>query len=362
MDYLREVFDKKRIKLLISAGISLVVGLILVLIGVKVAGSLIDQNFAKRWIKDDSYAQVTAFFSELADFNDKSARELEYKISNKLTEESFAPESEDSRLWVYCYSAIGKVEVSSKMKSTSVKAIGVGGDFFMFHPKDIINGSLFSGDTMMKDLVVINEDTAFELFGSNDVVGQAVEIGGVRHIICGVVKREEGKLNDKAGNNEPTMYLSYEALSEHGKVTYINSFEALLPNPLTNYAKDLLQKQISVPENRFDVIENSHRFKWTKLLINIKNFGLRSMNPKGLVYTYWENIARGIEDYLTPVTVIATILLLYPCAIILYVLKRMWNKRRIHRGDVKDFAERRLEEYRERRKLAKRGEDEYEEI
>ena len=85
--------SRKRIKLLISAGISLVVGLILVLIGVKVAGSLIDQNFAKRWIKDDSYAQVTAFFSELADFNDKSARELEYKISNKLTEESFAPEN-----------------------------------------------------------------------------------------------------------------------------------------------------------------------------------------------------------------------------------------------------------------------------
>ena len=361
MDYLREVFDKKRIKLLISAGITLAVGLILVLIGVKVSNSLVDQNFAKRWVKDDSYAQVTAFFSELADFSENSAKELEYKISNKLTEESFTPENEDSRLWVSCYSAIGKVEVFSKSRSANVKAIGVGGDFFMFHPKDLINGSLFSGDTMMKDLVVINEDTAFELFGSNDVVGQAVEIGGVRHIISGVIEREEGRLNDLAGNNEPTMYMSYEALSKNGKVSYINSFEALLPNPLTGYAKDILKKQIKVDENRFDVIENSHRFKWTKLLVNIKNFGTRSMNPKGLVYTYWENIARGIEDYLTPVTVLACLLFLYPCVIVLYVIKRAWNKRRIHREDVKDFAQRRLEEYREKRKLAKRG-DEYEEI
>jgi len=361
MDYLREVFDKKRIKLLISAGISLAMGLILIMIGVKVSKSLPDQNFASRWIDDDSYAQVTAFFSELSDFNDKSAIELEHKITNKLVEESFSTESEDARLWVSCYSAIGKVEVKSKMKSISVKAIGVGGDFFMFHPKDIINGSLFAGDTLMKDLVVINEDTAFELFGSNDVVGQAIEIGGVRHLISGVVRREEGRLNDLAGNNEPTLYLSYESLSENGNVTYINSFEALLPNPLTGYAKDILKKQISVDENRFDVIENSHRFKWTKLLVNIKNFGTRSMNPKGLVYTYWENIARGIEDYLTPVTVLACLLILYPCGMVLYIIKRLWNKRRIHREDVKDFAQRRLEEYREKRKLAKRG-DEYEEV
>lgn len=356
MEYLKTVFNKRHIKLLISAGITLLLGLLLVLIGVKVSGKLDDEQFVKRWCDDDSYAQVSLFLSEMADFSEDKVKELEYKINSKLTSDSISAKTEDSRLFLYAYSANGKVKAVSNNGSTDVKAIGVGGDFFLFHPLELVEGCFFDDNSVNKDLVVIDENTAWVLFGSNNVVGQTIEIGGAPHVISGVVKREEGRLNDLAGNNEPTLYLSYESLSKNGTVSYINCFEALMPNPLTGYALDAVTDLCPAEDNRFEAVENSGRFYWTKLIKNVKNFGTRGMNGKGLVYPYWENIARAVEDYLTPVCVLGVMLFSYSAVIVLLTLLRMWRKRTIHRGDVKDFVERKAEEIREKKHKKDEGE------
>lgn len=358
MEYIRSVFDKKRIILLISALGTLLLGLILVAIGIGVTGKLSDQQFAKRWCKDDSYAQASAFFSEVSGFSPEKVRELNAKIEKKLTDESISNPNENGRLWINAYSANGKVTVDSAISTASVKAIGVGGDFFLFHPVNFIEGTFFDPNEVNKDLCVLDENTAWVLFGSNNIVGKEVEIGGVRHIVTGVVRQEEGRLNRLAGNNEPTIYLSYESLSKNGLITYINSYEALMPNPLTGYAKEAIKELAPVEENYIEVLENSHRFKWTKLLLNVKNFGTRGMNEKGIVYPYWENIARGYEDYLTPVAVFGCLFFGYTMVIVFLTLIRMWRKRTIHRSDIKDFVERKIEELREKKN--KGGEmDEY---
>ena len=353
MDYLRSVFDLKRIKLLISGGISLLLGFLIVFISCKVARGLDDQYLAKRWSDDNDYAQATVLLSELADFREEGVRELEYKIENRLKQDSLSSENENARLWVHAYSAEGKVTVSSELASVDVKAYGVGGDFFLFHPLEIVSGSYFSGEDANGDLVVIDTDTAWKLFGSNDVVGQVVEIGGVRHIVTGVVKKEEGRLNDLAGNGEPVLFLSYESLSQNGKITFINSFETLMPNPLTGYSVSVLEELVPADESRFMVVENTNRFKWTKLLMNVKNFGTRGMNGKSIVYPYWENLARGYEDYLTPVSVMGCLLFVYPCGLLAYIFGRMWKKRTIHGKDIRNFIEDRIEKHREKKKKKK---------
>lgn len=356
MEYLKEVFTKKQIKLLISGAVTLIFGLLMVLICVRLTNNLKDQQMVKRWCDDDSYAQVSAFFSELSGFKEENIKEVEYKITNKLTQDSLSTEDEKSRLWVYAYSANGEVNAISSNGSQKVKAIGVGGDYFLFHELNLINGSFFNGDDIMKDLVVVDEESAWYLFGSNDIIGQFIMIGDTPHMIVGVVKREESRLNELAGNNQSTIYMSYESLSKNGNVSYINTFEALMPNSLTGYAKSVLEDNISVEASRVEVIENSGRFHWTKLLQNVKNFGTRGMNAKGVIYPYWENMARGMEDYLTPVTVIACLCFVYPCGLLFFLLIRMWKKRTIHRDDVSDFMERRIESIREKRKLVKEGE------
>lgn len=49
----------------------------------------------------------------------------------------------------------------------------------MFHPLKLITGSYFSGNDLMQDYCIIDQDAAWQLFGSNDVVGMTVYIGNV---------------------------------------------------------------------------------------------------------------------------------------------------------------------------------------
>lgn len=347
MDYLKNVFGKKQIKLLIISAVSALVGLVITLICLHFASSMKAENMASRWSDDNDYAQVSIFLSELAEFNEENALRLSYSVDKKLKEDSISA-AENARVWVYGYSTLGKVSVASKTGNVNVKAIGVGGDFFLFHPLKMITGSYFSSENVNSDLAIIDRDTAFALFGSTDVVGQAIEINGSRHIINGVIDRDAGRLNRLAGNDEPIIYLSYETMKGFG-YEYLNMYEALIPNPISHYALDLAENNVSVEKNYYEAIENTGRFYYTHLLKNATKFGTRSMNSKGIIYPYWENMARGMEDYLTPLAVIGVAAFIFPAIIACYIVIRLWRLRPIHREDIKDYIERLIEKARRKR-------------
>lgn len=89
-----------------------------------------------------------------------------------LQEASITETSENpsARLWVDAYSADGKITLVNGKNTLDANAIGIGGDFFMFHPLKPITGSYFSGNDLMQDYCIIDQDAAWQLFGSNDVV------------------------------------------------------------------------------------------------------------------------------------------------------------------------------------------------
>ena len=362
MEYLKTVFTKVYIRLLIAAGICVVAGLILVAVGVHCSSKLTDQQLSERWGEKKDFAQISVFFSELAGFKEEGAEQLKHNIDKKLMDASITNESEGAKVWLGAYSANGKVLVASKRNSVDVKAIGVEGDYFEFHPLEIVSGSYFDSDYVMKDLVLLDEYTAFNLFGSNDIVGQVVEVGGKTHIVSGVYRNRESRLDKLAGNDEPTIYMSYEALAENGTISYINTYEALVPNPVSSFAFNLVKECLSTDDKRYEIIENSGRFKWTNLLKFIPKFGTRGMNSRGVIYPFWENMARGMEDYLVPVAAGAVLLFAYPIVLLVIVLIRMWKKRTIRGKDVKKYIEYFIEKQREKKRKIKEGDFEvYEE-
>lgn len=350
MSYIRSVFGKKQIILAITGAVSLIIFLILTTICIKTSSKQKNQQFASRWCDDNSYVQVSAYLSELADFEDKNIKMVQGALENQLTTDSILAKNENARRLVMAYSSQGEVDLSSGKRDVTVKAYGVGGDFFLFHPLKLVYGSYFDGDDVMKDHVILDTTTAWNLFGSPNVVGMIITVGGRQHLITGVVEKETGRLNDLAGNDVPTIFLSYESLKEFGNITYLNSVEALLPNPVTNYATGIFGKALGLDENRYEVVQNTDRFSWQNLVQNAKNFGIRGMNKKGLVYPYWENVARGTEDILTPLCIAAIVFLAYPSLLIIALVIRMYNKRTIHKKDVFNFIQNKLEEYREARK------------
>jgi len=131
-----------------------------------------------------------------------------------------------------------------------VNAIGAGGDFFLFHPLKLVNGSFFSGSDLMQDKIIVDEDVAWQLFGSNDIVGQQVTIEGVPYLISGVIERESGRLNDFAGNGSSIVYVSYETLHKNlmakGQIANINHYEVVMPNPVKDFAFGIVKEKIGI--------------------------------------------------------------------------------------------------------------------
>ena len=193
---------------------------------------------AGRWSEKKDVAQISCFFSSKAEVTEDTIQSFEYSLKNVLQEASITETSENpsARLWVDAYSADGKITLVNGKNTPDANAIGIGGDFFMFHPLKLITGAYFSGNDLMQDYCIIDQDAAWQLFGSNDVVGMTVYISNVPHIVTGVVQRPDSRMDKAAGLNSTVVYVSYGTLSAYGTNNGINHYEIVMPNPVDEFA------------------------------------------------------------------------------------------------------------------------------
>ncbi|SFC36918.1 ABC transporter permease [Butyrivibrio sp. YAB3001] len=340
--------NKKRNVILIIIAALLLVDLILGLICRLFVSKLPEQLAADRWNYEGNDAQVSIFFTEDQMITPDDIKKLEYTMETKLRDAGVLNKDDDEEenagkivdtielggneqkteasdkekvneialLYNSCYSAQGFTSIVFEDRTASdVDAIGVEGDFFFFHPLTLVNGAYFSPDDIMKDRIVVDEELAWQLFGSSDIIGQCVEIGGVNHYIAGVVKRDEGRINKAAGLNKSVVFMSYESLSQYGTILSgrtdssgssedgtsssnggINCYEAVIPNPVDGSAAKMVKESSGIEDKYISVVDNTNRFTFFNILEIIGSFGKRSMWDKPIFYPYWENVARGWED------------------------------------------------------------------
>ncbi|MDR0949115.1 MAG: ABC transporter permease [Lachnospiraceae bacterium] len=316
------------------------------------SGSLRTQQAAQRWDQDNTAAQVSAFFSQNSGVSEDSIESFRHMVDAALVEASISVESDNpsARLWADAYSASGEVTLVSERSSGTYKAIGIGGDFFLFHPLQLLYGSYFSGNDEWKDTCVIDEDAAWQLFGSSNIHGKMVWIGGIPHTVVGVIRRESGSLKKAAGLTSSVVYVSYQTLTQLGRSNGINHYEIVMPNPVDGFAANYLSEQFGVAEDHMEIVENNSRFQFFKRLGVLHTFASRSMNGKAIIYPYWENIARGMENILALLTLFSLLFLSYPliCVIIwafLWWRHKKWTLRTLCKF-VKEKLERKLEQAR----------------
>ena len=338
----------------------IILSLILVIMGINVyrdllKDSLYDQSAGERWSSEDMrFGQISLFFSESSGVTQDKISEYEYNINKGLIADGYqevdASKADGTALWDDCYSAMGSVTATRDNRSIDAVAIGVGGDFFEFHPMELITGNYIPGDSVMKDYVILDEEMAWQLFGSNDIIGEQITIGGIPHYVSGVVKRDSGKYVKAAGLNFPTVYMSYESLATYGtldasvlatngslgSVTVSSSsddenesgtsdvnteakgiicMEVVMPNPVDNYAKNFAIDKLSLNTNVVEVVDNTARYDNFKLLDILGKFYLRSMQLKPVIYPYWENNARVFENIMAVLLLIQIV-----CAVIVFLM------------------------------------------
>ncbi len=319
--------NKKKFILAGSAVLALLFALLLQLWVQYIADHLEDQQMAARWSDNGDVAQVSCFFSPNAEVTTDTILSFEYTLKNVLKEASIEANTDnaDARLWVDAYSADGKITLVNGKNSLEADAIGIGGDFFLFHPLKLLKGSYFSGNDLMQDYCIIDQDAAWQLFGSNDVVGMTVDIGNVPHIITGVIERAQGHMEKAAGLDSTVVYVSYETLNTLGTDNGINHYEITMPNPVSGFALDKVKANIGVDDKNIEVVENSNRYSLVNRLKTLLEFGTRSMNGKAIIYPYWENIARGYEDIVALLTLFMICSMLYTVTVILCLFIAWWK-------------------------------------
>lgn len=352
----RKAFSVRQIVLAIACVVSLLIFTVLFLVSNMLINKLETQQAAMRWSEQSDAAQISCFFSVNARMTQDTLEEFSHAVDSALEEASIVStsENEGARLWTDAYSANGKITIKSNISSVTVDAIGVGGDFFLFHPVQLLSGSYFSGNDIMQDYCVLDELTAWKLFGSNDIAGQVVEINGVSHIVTGVVKHEDGKLHKAAGLDEAMVYVSYDTLSKYGSSNGINHYEIVMPNPVSGYALNYVTEHMGISENDVDIVENSSRYSLLGRIKQIGEFSTRAMNGKAIIYPYWENVARAYEDILAILMLFMLLTIGFPVIIIVVTLILLWKRKTWTVKGVllkwKDMAEMKLSRMRTARK------------
>ena len=367
MNRFRNFLSARNIVLWISGIVSFLVFLVLYGIAALLSGSQTSQQMAERWSERKDVAQISCFFSPNAAMSPDRIESFRHSLDSALQEASIVQDSPNAnaRLWADAYSADGQITVSSERARVTADAIGIGGDFFLFHPLQLLSGSYFSESDLNQDYCILDEDAAWQLFGSNNVAGQIVTIGGVPHMVAGVVHREDGRLEEAAGLDSTVIYVSYNTLDALGNNNGINHYEIVMPNPVSEYAYNYVKENISVTEKEVEVVENSTRYDLPERLKVIADFGTRSMNGKAIIYPYWENIARGYEDIIAAITLFALLFLAYPVALlVIFVVIRWKHKSWTAKGiylHLQDKGERKMEDVREKRLRRKQHKDRFDE-
>ena len=299
----------------------------------EIAG-LSHQQAAMRWDKDGGAAQVSCFFVRGVQVDDFQIKSFENQLKNALSEVSIEQDNENARLFVDAYCAQGRITIVSEQSTLEAEAVGIGGDFFIFHPLKLVSGSYFSGNDLMEDFIILDKEAAWQLFGSSDIAGMSVTIGGIPHYVAGVVERERGRLPENAGLNNTVVYVSHETLTAYGESEGINTYEVVAPNPVKHFVFHTVKDKFGVQESDMLVIENSSRYSLESMIPVVLDFGVRSMQNSAIHFPYWENVARGYEDIRAVVLLLQFILLLIPTVIILVILVIQWKNRSWHTKDV----------------------------
>lgn len=329
MAKLRAKLTKKVVLLALSNAVLILLFFICIARFNSLAGMLLSQQMAERWTgsSDINFAQISCFLPNGSEVVDTDIFRFRSDLERKLTENSIdAPEG--GKLWTDAYSALGKINITGPRASASMDAIGVGGDYFAFHPLRLRSGVYIGGGDLMLDRVVLDVEAAWKLFGAVEVAGMEVKIGGLPYIVAGVVERESDFASELAYPENGGLYVSLDTLRKQGGSGPV-CYEIVLPNPISGFAERLVGETFPV---KGEVIENTGRFSLRGTWGVMREYGKRSMRVGNTPYPYWENAARAVEDHLALTLALAVMSALFPliCLVVITVraIKKLYAKLR----------------------------------
>ena len=343
---------KKHIVLGSIAAAFLLASLLLFLLGAGSGKHLLAQRQAERWTgeSEERYTQFSAFFGPETGLGLDGVGALRQQITENLTKASIELPA-GGEYFCDAWSGSGSVKVSSGRGSYDAQVLAVGGHFFEFHPQELFSGVLLQENDLLIDRVVIDEQLAWLLYGSTELAGMTVEIGGQEFYIAGVIAREDDRFTKKLADDTPLLYMPFETYRTMDEGCTADCYEIVLPDPAKGFAKALMEE--CLPKEGCFLRQNTGRFGFSAAMKSLKSFSTRAVRTEAVAFPLWENAALIAEARGTLCFVLALLMLAYPLVLagICLVKLVIYAKWRLH-GTGKILREKaldRIDEHRIRR-------------
>jgi len=298
------------------------------------ANMLPSEQAADRWSGGaGQFAQMTVFFPAHGGKTVGTADGIVMAIQSALIAQGIKPDEPGGAL-AYAYSAEAVLNVSSHDRGpVQVFATGVSGNFFLFNPVQLISGAYLPVESVNRDLVIIDETTAWWLFGATDVSGMELLIADIPFRIAGVYRPLRNFASQAADGGMPYLFLYHDALEALLGPTPITALQTVIPSPLRGLGEQVLQgamESAGIEEDQFSLVVNTDRYTLPALLRVMQNFGVRSMYRAGLSLPPWENAARLTEDFAALSLALTLLFLIYPIILgiqLIYgrITRRKWR-------------------------------------
>ena len=286
------------------------------------SNSLVSQKEAERWKgeNEQNFAQISCYIPVHDSMGLDEVHSFRLAMQEQLHSAALDI-GNDTIHFVDAWSTTGKLKVSSELGNGEAAVYAVGGSFFDFHPIRLLSGNYLSESDFMKDRVLLDEDLAWLLFGGTDLEGMSISIEGQPFYVAGVVERSEDRESGIAYDSGMGLFMSYDAYRLLRENATIGCYEFVMAEPVDGFTMNFAKEKF--PLKSAVLVENTDRFSIGSIFKVIKDFGKRSMQTSGVIYPYWENAARYIEDWCALVLFIGLLAALLPAVTALVFIVRL---------------------------------------
>lgn len=309
---------KKLLPLFIAAGL-VIASLLCVFAYKNTATLLLSQSAAERWRGENetAFAQISCFSSAEDSHTLEEIYSFRTAMLTKLKDASFEV-SADTPLIHDAWCGFGELNVANGQRRGKVSVTAVGGSYFDFHPIKLISGSYLSPGDLMEDRVLLDRESAWLLFGGEDLSGMSFEINGEPFYVAGVIEREDDRFSKRAYTGGMGIYMHYDAYARLVETASISCYELIMAEPVQGFVYSAAAEKFPIGSG--EIVDNTYRFEPGRLLKMLKNGSSRSMHLGQALYPYWENAARGAEDTCLRLIITAMVLAVLPVVLAAFVL------------------------------------------
>ena len=302
---------------------------------------------AERWSKDTDYAQVSCFLEEDSGFDKDKIGTMKYELVTALKEAGSEAEGQGNKPYPEAYSA--GIGVHSLKGNRNVKSdadvMAVGGDFFVFHAFELLDGSYLYDDDTMQDGILIDHDLAWTLYGTVEVSGLPVYVGETKFYISGVVETPQTKVEQQCNGTLPKAYITYDgasrldissnnlqldgtdtSLANSSRFRKINCYECMLPCPVEKFAYEKVKGFFEENyKNKYKIVDNTGRFEPSLMYKNHKKLYKYFIDDSSISYPFWENASRIMEYKLSKLYFWQRILLICPIIAAVFMFVKVYR-------------------------------------